>query len=193
MDTEGQLLLERIQNAAKRTQQLTEDLLSLSKLERIELKLKEVNLSQLVEEVINEMRNIDPKRQVDVVIEPDQVVMGDPGLLRTAVENLIDNAWKYTAKTPRAFIKFGVELSDDKPEFYIADNGAGFEMAHAGRLFQPFQRLHSASEYPGTGIGLATVKRIITRHGGTIRASSYPGKGTTIYFSLPTLEIDAQT
>jgi len=125
-----------------------------------------------------------PEREVDFVIAPDLVVTGDPGLLHAALANLIGNAWKYTSKHPTARIEFGSTQHNGRVEYFVRDDGAGFDMAYAGKLFLPFERLHSAHEYGGTGIGLATVKRVVARHGGCVRAEGELQKGAAFYFTL---------
>jgi light-regulated signal transduction histidine kinase (bacteriophytochrome) len=134
---------------------------------------------------MDELRQSQPQRQVELVIAEGLLVQGDIRLLRIMFENLLGNAWKFTSKCERTTIEFGAELRGNEPVFFLRDNGAGFNMAYAGKLFGAFQRLHRADEYEGTGIGLATVQRIINRHGGRIWAESEEGKGTTFYFTLP--------
>ena len=130
------------------------------------------------------MRREQPDRRVDFSIAPDLVAQGDPVLLRSVLRNLLGNAWKFTAKSPEARIEFGQVEQDGKAAYFVSDNGAGFDMESAGKLFAPFQRLHDATEFPGTGIGLATVQQIIRRHGGKVWAKSAAGKGATFYFTL---------
>jgi light-regulated signal transduction histidine kinase (bacteriophytochrome) len=131
------------------------------------------------------LRQIEPQRQVEVSISPDLKATGDERLLRIALENLINNAWKFTNKRPQAQIEVGAEMQESQRVFFVRDNGAGFDMAYANKLFGAFQRLHSNSEFPGHGIGLATVQRIINRHGGRIWARSEVDRGATFYFTLP--------
>lgn len=187
LNSEGRLLVSRIQNAARKLDQLTLDLLSLSKIERGPIQVIQVDLSRLANDIVADLRANEPSRNVEVNIQPNLVVMGDPGLLESAIRNLLDNAWKYTRNISHPLIEFGSKTQENQQTFFLRDNGVGFEMAYAKNLFQPFQRLHSNDEYAGTGIGLATVKRIIHRHGGSIRAEAYPGKGATFYFTFPTL------
>lgn len=182
---EGLEHLHRVRNAAQRMSQLIDDLLQLSRLGRAPMADEEVNLSELAAEVAGELSNAEPRRQVRVEIAPGLVARGDSRLLRVVWENLLGNAFKFTSKRPEARIEVGAITGDDgQTEFFVRDNGAGFDPRYAARLFVPFQRLHSASEFPGTGIGLATVQRVIHRHGGRIRAESQPGSGTTFYFTL---------
>jgi len=143
-----------------------------------------VNLSELASDVAHELRRRDPERHVDLRIADDLKTNGDPRLLRVALENLLDNAWKYTSKRPEATIEFGLSRADGTPSFFVRDDGVGFDMQYVNRLFEPFQRLHGMSEFPGTGVGLATVQRIIRRHGGCIWAQAEPDKGATFYFTL---------
>jgi light-regulated signal transduction histidine kinase (bacteriophytochrome) len=146
-----------------------------------------VNLSAIADDVFEELQKDQPERKVDWHVEPKLVVEGDAPLLRVVLTNLLGNAWKYTGKTATAKIEFGaVTNADGATDFFVRDNGAGFDMAYAGKLFGAFQRLHTFTEFPGTGIGLATVQRIIRRHGGQVRGEGLPDKGATFYFSLPT-------
>lgn len=143
-----------------------------------------VNLSDLVESFADRLKASLPERQVEFKIAPDVAVNGDLPLLRIAMQNLLENAWKFTSKCPQAKIEFGDTDLDGNRAFFIRDNGVGFDMAYADKLFIPFQRLHSSKEYPGSGIGLATVERIIRRHSGRIWADSVINQGTTFYFTL---------
>jgi light-regulated signal transduction histidine kinase (bacteriophytochrome) len=147
-----------------------------------------VNLSALAQSVVNNLKLTQPERLVTVLIAADLATNGDPQLLRIVLENLIGNAWKFTSKRPDAYIEVGAQDEPDGRIFFVRDNGAGFDMAHSQKLFGAFQRLHSAEEFPGTGVGLATVQRIIRRHGGNIWVESAPGKGTTFFFTVGTLQ-----
>lgn len=180
----GKQLVENIRDAGQRMQQITDDLLYLSDIGRVPLHPARTDLGALATRVVSDLRRADPQRKVDVLIAPDMQVNGDPGLLRTVLENLLGNAWKYTSKCEQARIEFGVDSARGRKAFYVRDNGIGFEMAYAGRIFEPFERLHTATGYEGSGIGLATVKRIIERHGGTIRVESTVGNGATFHFTL---------
>lgn len=184
LDATGREYLERVRHAAQRMGDLIDALLKLSKLSRSELHWQTVDLSALAGEIAAELGRRDPQRQVEWIIEPDLQAEADPGLLRAVLENLLGNAWKYTARTPNPRIRFAAEPCKDGPAWCVSDNGAGFDMAHAGKLFEPFQRLHTEAEFPGSGIGLATVQRIIQRHNGRIWAQSAPGEGARFCFTL---------
>ena len=161
------------------------DLLRLSRVSIGELTTRRVDLSRLAEDILSQLRSEAPERQVEQRIAPGIVAEGDAGLLRIVLENLLSNAWKYMAKCARAWIEFGARLeSDCSLLFYVRDNGAGFDMKHAAQLFQPFRRLHRQEEFPGSGVGLATVQRIVSRHGGRIWAEAAPGQGAAFYFTL---------
>ena len=147
-----------------------------------------MNLSALAAAVAAELQESEPQRVVQFTIAPDLHVEGDPDLLRSVLQNLIGNAWKYTSKRVRAHIEFGAEQTGGETVFYVRDDGAGFNPAHAGKLFNAFQRLHRAEEFPGTGIGLITTQRILQRHGGRIWAVGANDKGATFYFTIPSRE-----
>jgi light-regulated signal transduction histidine kinase (bacteriophytochrome) len=180
----GRQYIERIQAGTKQMAELINDLLRLAKLTQTKPNFGKVQLSTIVRNVIDTLKLKDPERQVDVAIEKDVEVVGDSGLLRVAIENLMSNAWKYTAKNPRPVIAFGSISEPDGRTYLVRDNGAGFDMKHAAKLFEPFQRLHGEQEFPGHGIGLATVRKIIRLHGGKIWAQAEPGKGAIFYFTL---------
>jgi signal transduction histidine kinase len=165
--------------------QLIEGLLNLSRIARTEVTRGPVNLSELAEEIVAELREGAAQREVSVVIQPNLTAEGDRALLRVALENLLGNAWKFTGKQSDARIEFGAATVADERVFFVRDNGAGFDAAYLGKLFKVFQRLHSASEFEGTGIGLATVQRIIRRHDGRVWCEGEVGKGATFYFILP--------
>ncbi len=184
LDETGGGYLSRIRGAVSRMGTLIEDLLRLSRVTRAELRLAKVDLSGLVAAIAAEMQREDPSRQVDVRIRPGLHAEADPGLLRVALANLIGNAWKFTGRRPAAVIEFGAGLHRGVQAYFVRDNGAGFDMAWADRLFGTFQRLHADSEFPGTGIGLAIVRRVVRRHGGEIWAESADGQGATFYFTL---------
>jgi signal transduction histidine kinase len=177
-------LLGRIRGAARRMNQLIDDLLLLSRASRGELRRQEVDLSALVREVVAGLAEREPSRAVAFEIEPGVRAEGDPRLLRIALEQLLENAFKFTRGVPGAAIAFGAAAGVRGRAFFVRDNGAGFEPARADRLFQPFQRLHRADEFEGTGIGLATLRRIVHRHGGTAWAEGRPGKGACFWFTL---------
>jgi PAS domain S-box-containing protein len=176
--------LERVRAAAQRMAVLIDDLLNLSRVTRTALQPKFINLSKITEEIINGLKESHPDRQVTFSFTPDLMVDADPHLMNIVLENLLNNAWKFTSKQEHAVIEFGQKAHVKERTFYVRDNGVGFDMAYADKLFGVFQRLHSVSEFPGTGVGLATVHRIISIHGGRIWAESAEGKGTTFYFTL---------
>ncbi len=176
--------MERVRAAAQRMAILIDDLLNLSRVTRTQLQPKFINLSQMAEEIAQVLQENEPNRQVTFSITPDLRVEGDPHLMRIVLENLLNNAWKFTSKQEHAVIEFGQKSHVKERTFYVRDNGVGFDMAYAGKLFGVFQRLHSVTEFPGTGVGLATVQRIIAIHGGRIWAESAEGKGAAFYFTL---------
>jgi signal transduction histidine kinase len=184
LDAEGNDRLQHVRAAAKRMARLIDDLLALSRVSRRPLRRAEVDLSALAESVIADLRKAEPGRVVEVTITPGLKVNADAGLLRIALENLLGNAWKFTRRNEQPGIELGIIPGAVSPEYYVHDNGAGFDMAYADKLFDAFQRLHRASEFEGTGIGLATVHRVIRRHGGHVRAEAEVGKGATFYFTL---------
>jgi PAS domain S-box-containing protein len=194
LSAEGLDYIDRIRRAAGRMGQLIDDLLNLSRVTRAELHFEPVDLATIAREIIEDLRIGDPARAGTMTVRLPMAALtyGDPRLLRIVMENLLSNAWKFTSQTEHPEIEFGIEMRDGRSVYYVRDNGAGFDMIYAKKLFAPFQRLHSANEFPGTGIGLATVQRIILRHGGKCWAESSPGNGATFYFtvataSLPTL------
>lgn len=176
--------LGRIRGAAQRMGQLIDDILQLSRLTRHTMNAQKVDLSTMAQSVIADLRRLAPERKVDVTIEPDLIATGDARLLAIALQNLLGNAWKYTSRKPSAHIHFGVMHDGFTPTYFVRDDGAGFEMEFAGRLFGAFQRLHSLEEFEGTGIGLATVQRIVHRHGGRVWAEAAVDRGATFYFTL---------
>ncbi len=184
LDDEGRKFLSRVREASQQMAQLIDDVLYLSRVTRTDLRDQDVDLSEVAELVVSRLREGQPNRQVEVKIRPGVVVTGDGQLLKIALENLLQNAWKFTGKQPEPRIEFGVTQTSGEPTYFIRDNGAGFEMTYASRLFGPFQRLHSQQEFPGSGIGLATVQRIIHRHGGKVWAEGLVGQGATFYFTL---------
>jgi PAS domain S-box-containing protein len=176
--------LDRIRAATLHMAQLIDDLLNLSRISRVALEPVEVDLSALARAVLNSLRQREPEREIELGVWDDISARGDPRLLRVVLENLLANAWKFTGKTAGARIEFGALREPHRTVYFVRDNGAGFDMAHAERLFGAFQRLHAASEFSGTGVGLATVQRVVHRHGGTIWAHARPGKGATFFFTL---------
>jgi PAS domain S-box-containing protein len=184
LDDEGKDSLNRVRAASQRMGRLIDDLLSLSKVSRAGLKREKFDLGSLAEEVAAELRTGAPERNVEFVIAPNMVVNADKALLRIVLSNLIGNAWKFTSKCPVAHIEFGSAAVDGKTTYFVSDNGAGFDMTYASKLFGAFQRLHNSEEFPGTGIGLATVQRIINRHGGSIWATAKTREGAKFSFAL---------
>lgn len=184
MDTDAQDFLRRIVNSADKMSELIDDMLNLSKVSRMEMSLQEINLSAITETVINELRQAEPTNNIEVTITENLEAHGDARLIYIALSNLISNAWKYSSKTPSARIEIGEMEKCGQKIYYLRDNGAGFDMKFAAKLFVPFMRLHSDREFPGTGIGLAIVKRVIEKHAGKIWAESEPGRGATFYFTL---------
>ncbi len=185
LDEKGLHYLDRIRKAAIYMSNLVDDLLKLSRITRADLKIQTIELSNLTQDIIKTLQETEPERQIAIIINPGLTARGDLTLVQAALENLIDNAWKFSAREPLAEIEFGSTRIDDEEVFFVRDNGVGFNMAYAGKLFGAFQRLHGVNEFPGTGIGLATVQRIINRHGGRVWADSEPSKGATFYFTLP--------
>jgi PAS domain S-box-containing protein len=185
LDEQGRHYLSRIRNAALYMSDLINDLLKLSRITRAEVNPQEVDISRLAEERIQLLQEIEPERRVEVKITAVMPARGDRALLHAALQNLLENAWKFSSKEAQAKIEVGRTIIDGEEVFFVRDNGVGFNMAYADKLFGTFQRLHGVDEFPGTGIGLATVQRIINRHGGKIWAESEVGKGATFYFTLP--------
>jgi PAS domain S-box-containing protein len=184
LDDAAKSHLKRIRAATQRMGTLIDDLLELSRISRAELHVQTVDMSALVHSIAGELRAACPERCVEVHIEDGLRTLADPGLARIALENLLNNAWKFTAKRELAHVEFGVTPHNGVPAYFVRDNGAGFDPNYAGRLFGAFQRLHSVSEFDGTGVGLATVQRIVRRHGGRIWAESAVDRGATFYFTL---------
>ena len=184
LDRVGRDHLDRMMAAASRMNHMIDALLTLSRLSTQPLASQPVNLSQLAQWVIDDLQRAAPERQVRVHIAPGMMVQGDPTLLRMALDNLLGNAWKYSARVAQADIGFERQLQDGRPVYQVRDNGAGFDMRFADRLFGVFQRLHSSSDFQGTGVGLASVRRIIRRHGGEVWAEGEVGKGARFYFTL---------
>ncbi len=177
--------LRQIRASAKQMANIISSLLTLSRVKHAEMKRERIDLSQMAHAAVEKLRAASPERKADVTIAPELSATGDPDLLRLVLENLLSNAWKFSRDADTAKIEFGVAQQAGGPAYFVRDNGVGFDMARAGRLFQPFTRLHGASAFEGSGIGLATVRRIIQRHGGRVWAQSEEGKGATIYFTLP--------
>ena len=184
LDEEARSHLARIRTASEKMGELIDGMLELAQLARKELDPVKVDLSEMAREVVEELRCASPDRQVRVDIEPDLTALADATLLRNVLSNLLGNAWKYSEKTPAPEIAFGKVQQQDEAAYFVRDNGAGFDMQYADKLFQPFQRLHRDSEFAGTGLGLASVRRIVERHGGRIWAEAEKGRGATFYFTL---------
>jgi light-regulated signal transduction histidine kinase (bacteriophytochrome) len=185
LDVTGQDYLHRIRNATQRMGNLIDDLLNLSQVTRSEMHLEPVNLSSIASNISTELHRSEPERQVEFSIQPGLVDRGDARLLQILLMNLLNNAWKFSSKNPQAQIEFGLlPVETQISTYFVRDNGTGFDMAFANKLFGPFQRLHSAKEFPGNGIGLATVQRIAHRHGGKVWAEGVLEQGATFYFTL---------
>ena len=185
LDETGRWYAERIQAATERMGALIDDLLVLAQVSRTDMNLGPVDLSAEVAAIAGELHAREPGRRVRFAIHDGVWVNADRSLIRTVLQNLVENAWKFTAKRDGATIEFGATAAEDAGACcYVRDNGAGFDPAFAGKLFQPFQRLHAVTEFPGTGIGLASVQRIIERHGGRVWAEGAVGRGATFYFTL---------
>lgn len=186
LDRVGNDHLERVLGAATRMNSMIDSLLVLSRLSTQAIERVPVDLSAMAAQVMAELQQQSPERQADIRIDPDLTAQGDPVLLRTVLENLLGNAWKYASRREVTRIEFGWRPSTTAPsgEFFVRDNGAGFDMRFASKLFGAFQRLHGATEFPGTGVGLASVRRIIRRHGGDIRAEAAVNDGACFYFTL---------
>ncbi len=185
-DAEAREYIQRVRGAAGRMGRLIDDMLELARLSRVELNRETVDLSAMAREIAGELAEQEPQRQAEVCIAAGVTAVGDPPLLRALLQNLLDNAWKYTAKHPTARIEFGSRrLEDGRLAYFVKDDGAGFDMAHANKLFGLFQRLHHPKDFDGTGVGLATVQRIVERHGGEIWAEGAVEQGATFSFTLP--------
>jgi light-regulated signal transduction histidine kinase (bacteriophytochrome) len=185
LNDEGRNYLMRIRTAAQRMAQLIDDLLNLSRVTRAPLNPERTSLSALAQNIARDLQQTDPKRIVEFSIMPNVVANVDPRLMKAVLENLLSNAWKFTSKQEFARIEFGAkEDSNDGRVYFVRDNGAGFDMAYVNKLFGAFQRLHTNSEFPGIGIGLAIVQRIINRHGGRVWAEGELKQGAAFYFTL---------
>jgi len=184
LDESGRRYLDRVREASQQMSQLIDDVLHLSRVTRADLREQDVDLSTLAGLILARLQESEPARKVEVKIRPGVIVTGDGQLLRIALENLFENAWKFTSKQAESRIEFGVTQASGEPTYFIRDNGAGFNMTYVDRLFGPFQRLHAQGDFPGSGIGLATVQRIIHRHGGRVWAEGLVGQGATFQFTL---------
>lgn len=187
LDDTGRDHLERVRAAAQRMGQLIDDLLKLARVTRTDINPEPIDLTALVHEVAGEIRSREPQRQVALDVMPELRVCGDQPLLRVAIENLLSNAWKFTGRRERAEIAVGRTEQGGSTAYFVRDNGVGFDMDHAGNLFGAFQRLHDMQTFPGTGVGLATVQRVIHKHGGRIWAQAAPEQGAAFYFTLPSV------
>jgi PAS domain S-box-containing protein len=185
LDETGKSHLNRVRKATQHMGFLIDDMLKLARLTKAEMQNERVDLSKIAKDVIQSLQQADPKRRVEVLVREEVTVRGDPYLMRIVMENLLDNAWKFTGKNPQARIEFGVRERDGENCCFVRDNGVGFDMAYTDKLFGAFQRLHRQDEFPGTGIGLATVQRIINRHRGRIWTEARAGEGATFFFVLP--------
>ncbi len=179
--------LDRIRTATRRMGVLIDDLIDLSRITRAPLRLETVDLSQMAREILAELREAEPDRNVKAIVAEELTVRADPHLLGVLLRNLLGNAWKYTGRQAQALIEVGMNLDDGTQVFYVKDNGVGFDMTFAKNLFTPFHRLHDEADFPGTGIGLATVHRVVYRHNGSIRAEAEAGRGATFHFVLENL------
>jgi light-regulated signal transduction histidine kinase (bacteriophytochrome) len=181
---DGKKYLRRIRDSAQRMARLIDDLLSLARVTRSDIRRVDVDLSEVAQGIAERLRAASPQRDGVFMIEEGMHARGDASLLSVLLENLIGNAWKFTSKRTRAEIAFRCEKRDGEPTFIVTDNGAGFDMAYSAKLFVTFQRLHADKEFEGTGIGLATVQRVVQRHGGRVWAEGQPDRGATVYFTL---------
>ncbi len=184
LDDQALGYLDQITEASHKMSELIEGILVLSRSTRGQLEREDIDISAMAGAILDNLSMADPERKVECLIEPDLSVFGDPPTVEVLLRNLVENAWKYTSRTQRATIRITSVTLADMPAIAVEDNGAGFDMNHAERLFKPFQRLHRQDEFPGTGIGLATVQRIVHRHGGSIEVTAAPGKGARFVFSL---------
>jgi PAS domain S-box-containing protein len=185
LDDDGKKYLERIRRATQNMGRLIDDMLNLSRVTQSEFRQEQVDLSKMVHEIIDTNQQRNPLNGMTVNIQEDIIVQGDQRLIHIAMTNLLDNAWKFTGKQEHPQVEFGAIVKDGERIIFVRDNGVGFDMNYAGKLFGAFQRLHRSDEFPGTGIGLATVRRVMNRHGGQAWAESEVGKGATFFFTLP--------
>lgn len=184
LDSTGQDYLRRVVSGARRMTDMIDGLLQLSRLGRSEMHSEQVDLTRMAQAVVARLRAMDPQRQVECDIQEEVWGNGDRDLLRVVVDNLFSNAWKFTSRRRQARIEFGMALDGGRPVYFVRDDGVGFDMAYAGKIFAPFQRLHQPSEFPGQGIGLALVQRAIHRHGGRLWAEAAVEQGATFRFTL---------
>jgi signal transduction histidine kinase len=193
LDDTGKDQLRRVRAATQRMSALIDDLLNLARVTRSEMKVETMDLAAMAQSIVSELQTGQPERRVEFVIQDGLVVNADPRLMRVVLENLLGNAWKYTSRRDSARVEVGRNGNNGKSTFFVRDDGAGFDPRYATRLFGAFQRLHSAAEFPGTGVGLATVQRIIRRHGGEIWAESEVQKGATFFFTLEKTEAEKRS
>jgi light-regulated signal transduction histidine kinase (bacteriophytochrome) len=191
LDAEGRHYLDQVRAGTVRMSELIDDLLSLSRVVNSEVQRERFDLSALAKAITEELHKREPNRQVESVITPGLFAEADVHLARVALENLLENAWKYTSKRPTARVELGVTERDGQTVFFVRDDGAGFDMTYADKLFRPFQRVHSATEFEGSGIGLTIVQRIIHCHGGYIWAEGDVERGATFYFTLGTADVSS--
>ena len=184
LDVTGKEYLARVRSASQRMATLIDDLLNLSRVTRHQMHVAAVDLSALARGIAADLQKGDPERRAEFIIAPGLQVQADPGLMRVVLQNLLENAWKFTGKRPHARIEVGSATHDGRPAYFVRDNGAGFDMTYVHKLFGAFQRLHGAQEFDGTGVGLATVQRVIHRHGGRVWAEGAVDGGATFYFTL---------
>ena len=185
LDEQTHAYFRRIATVGKQMERVISAMSTLFNVQRREMNRREMDLSAMVRAIIATLRQADPLRKVTLAVEPNVTASGDTELVWTALENLVGNAWKFTSRAPEAFIEFGRVEREGEEFFFLRDNGVGFDMAYAEKLLKPFERLHGSDEFPGTGVGLAIVHRIMERHGGRVWLESAPGAGTTCYFTLP--------
>jgi PAS domain S-box-containing protein len=184
IDAQGHEYLQHILNTSQHMSHIINDLLKLSRVARSEMSIEQVDLSELVKRTLADLKNISPERDLEIILPDHIVVAGDTDLLSIAIDNLLRNAWKFTSKCQKTRIEFGMFTQEGKPVYFVKDNGAGFDMVYVDKLFTAFNRLHATSDYEGTGIGLAIVKRIILRHGGRVWAEGNLNQGAIFYFTL---------
>jgi light-regulated signal transduction histidine kinase (bacteriophytochrome) len=189
LDATGQDYLQRIHRASLRLGQMMEQLLRLAHLARDGVKSEQVDLSRMAEDILSRLRATAPERRAETAVDPDLVVTGDAALIRLSLENLLGNAWKFTSGNAVADIFFGRAMDNGVPALCVRDNGAGFDQKYADKLFRPFQRLHSANEFEGSGMGLAMALRVVHAHGGHIWAKAQPGQGAAFFFTLPGMAV----
>jgi len=185
LDDTGKDFLKQVREGSQEMGRLIDDMLQLAHVTRNEMRREKVDLSELASGILNDLRMTEPVRFVNITVQKGLLAYGDERLLKIVLINLLGNAWKFSSKKTAAEIAFGREWAKENGPYFVHDNGVGFNEAFAGKLYEAFQRLHSASDFEGTGIGLATVRRIINRHGGNIWARGKVGKGATFYFTLP--------